>query len=78
MNMYRIITHDFHDICFQQESGGTESSAGLPEPGTMEETLDPKLETIYSETKGDPDSMPGISAWENNPVPITSEVSCLN
>jgi hypothetical protein len=76
--MCRIITHDFLDICFQQESGGTEPLAGLPEPGTMGKTLDPKLETVYSEMKGDPDSMPGVSARENNPVPITSEVSCLN
>jgi hypothetical protein len=77
MNIYQIVTHDFHDICFQQESGGTESAVGLPEAETMKETLNPQQRTLHFE-EVDTDSVPGGSGQDNHAVPSICEVSCLH
>jgi hypothetical protein len=71
MNIYRIITHDFHDIFFQQEPEATGFLEELKEPKIMMKSQNPDEETPHSE------EVPGGSAEDKHAVPGTCEVSCL-
>jgi hypothetical protein len=81
MNIYNIITCDFQDVCFQQESETPVWAVGFSEPAKENKINIPDKATFKGGEKPSPNSILGCNPeviYENNPFPGTHYVRHLH